>query len=94
MIKLPTIDEDDDENIPSPQVSVVDKPNLLEDWLNVLLLILLYIMQGLIHGFSLALPIILQSKKMVTYGDQVSTFDVIINRFFNNWVIFHIPVVY
>lgn len=48
------------------------KPNLKGDRSNLLLLILLYIMQGIPFGFSItALPIILQSKKVVTYGEQV-----------------------
>lgn len=75
MIQVPTVDEDDDrgENSATSHGSGIgEPPNLMEDWLNVLFLIMLYIMQGLIYGFSMALPIILQSKKMVTYSDQVS----------------------
>lgn len=49
-----------------------EKPNLDGDWLNFYLLIILYIIQGFPVGLSGALPIILQSKKMVTYEDQVS----------------------
>jgi len=52
--------------------SMSNKPNLKGDRSNLLLLILLYIMQGIPFGFSIsALPIILQSKKVVTYGEQV-----------------------
>lgn len=49
-----------------------EKPNLDGDWFNFYLLIILYIIQGIPVGLSGALPIILQSKKMVTYEDQVS----------------------
>jgi len=49
-----------------------EKPNLDGDWINFYLLIILYIIQGIPVGLSGALPIILQSKKMVTYEDQVS----------------------
>jgi len=52
--------------------SMSTKPNLKGDRPNLFLLILLYIMQGIPFGFSIsALPIILQSKKVVTYGEQV-----------------------
>ncbi|XP_015377304.1 PREDICTED: acetyl-coenzyme A transporter 1-like, partial [Diuraphis noxia] len=51
--------------------SMSTKPNLKGDRSNLFLLILLYIMQGIPFGFSIsALPIILQSKKVVTYGEQ------------------------
>jgi len=59
-------------------VAVVDdsdsaeKPNLKGDWLNFFLLLLLYTMQGIPFGLALAMPIILQSKKDVTYKDQVN----------------------
>lgn len=52
--------------------STLEKPNLNGDRLNFYLLIILYIIQGIPVGLSGALPIILQSKKMVTYEDQVS----------------------
>lgn len=48
-----------------------EKPNLDGDRLNFYLLIILYIIQGFPVGLSGVLPIILQSKKMVTYEDQV-----------------------
>lgn len=52
--------------------SMSTKPNLKGDRSSLFLLILLYIMQGITFGFSIsALPIILQSKKVVTYGEQV-----------------------
>ncbi|XP_060865228.1 acetyl-coenzyme A transporter 1-like [Metopolophium dirhodum] len=51
--------------------STSTKPNLKGDRSSLFLLIILYIMQGITFGFSiLALPIILQSKKVVTYGEQ------------------------
>ncbi|CAI6366795.1 unnamed protein product [Macrosiphum euphorbiae] len=49
-----------------------EKPNLDGDWFNFYLLIILYIIQGIPVGLSGALPIILQSKKMVTYEDQAA----------------------
>lgn len=49
-----------------------EKPNLDGDRLNIFLLISLYIIQGFPIGVSTALPLILQSKEMVTYEDQVS----------------------
>jgi len=52
--------------------STLEKPNLNGDRLNFYLLIILYIIQGIPVGLSGALPIILQSKKIVTYEDQVS----------------------
>lgn len=52
--------------------AILTKPNLKGDRSSLFLLMLLYIMQGITFGFSiLALPIILQSKKIVTYGEQV-----------------------
>ncbi|CAI6351343.1 unnamed protein product [Macrosiphum euphorbiae] len=47
-----------------------EKPNLKGDWLNLLLLLLLYAMQGILFGLAMAMPIILQSNKNVTYKDQ------------------------
>lgn len=49
-----------------------EKPNLNGDWLNFFLLIMLYIIQGFPVGLTLAISNILQSKKLVTYEDQVS----------------------
>jgi len=46
-------------------------PNLKGDWSNFFLLLLLYTMQGLPYGISTALPIIFQSKNVVSYQDQV-----------------------
>jgi len=68
--------EDELENLTT--VAVVDdsnsaeKPNLKGDWLNFFLLLLLYTMQGIPFGLALVMPIILQSKKNVSYKDQVN----------------------
>lgn len=48
------------------------EPNLKGDWMNIALLMLLYIMQSLPLGLSMAIPILLQSNKNVTYNDQVN----------------------
>lgn len=48
--------------------------NMKGDWLNLLLLILLYMMQGIPIGLAAALPLLLQSKKNVSYNDQVNDF--------------------
>lgn len=48
------------------------KPNLKGDWCNLFLLTLLYSMQGIPFGLSVGLPIIFQSKNIVTYDDQGS----------------------
>ncbi|CAI6365109.1 unnamed protein product [Macrosiphum euphorbiae] len=48
------------------------KPNLKGDWCNLFLLTLLYTMQGIPFGLSVGLPIIFQSKNIVTYDDQGS----------------------
>ncbi|CAH1724858.1 unnamed protein product [Aphis gossypii] len=55
-----------------PNDSSWQKPNLKGDWCNIFLLVLLYTIQGIPCGFSAGLPIILQSKYMVTYDDQGS----------------------
>jgi len=59
----------------TPYDSAPVKPNLDGDRLNFYLLILLYIIQGFPLGLSSSFPIILQSKKMVTYEDQVSLYN-------------------
>ncbi|VVC28218.1 Major facilitator superfamily domain,Acetyl-coenzyme A transporter 1 [Cinara cedri] len=48
------------------------KPNLDGDRFNFYLLTLLYVIQGFPIGLSTAIPIILQSKKTVTYDDQAA----------------------
>ncbi|CAI6347969.1 unnamed protein product [Macrosiphum euphorbiae] len=55
-----------------PLKSKLEKPNLDGDRLNLFLLIILYTIQGFPVGVSTALPLILQSKKMVTYEDQAA----------------------
>jgi len=49
-----------------------EKPNLKGDWSNFLLLLLLYAMQGILFGIALAMPLIMQSNKNVSYKDQVN----------------------
>lgn len=60
------------EGLEAPHESLPKKSNLEGDRSSVLVLIVLYIIQGFVVGFSTALPIILQSRKIVTYEDQVS----------------------
>jgi len=61
-----------------PEISVemkdatMTKTNLKGDWINFFLLLLLYIMQGLPLGISGSISVLLQSKKNVTYNDQVN----------------------
>jgi len=65
-------DEYDPEEVTVNQSSTVtNTPNLKGDWLNFYLLLFLYILQGFPIGLSGTLPIILQSRKMVTYEEQV-----------------------
>lgn len=47
------------------------EPNLRGDWSNLCLLTLLYIMQSIPIGLSMAIPILLESNKNITYDDQV-----------------------
>lgn len=60
-----------------PLKSKSEKPNLDGDRLNLILLVILYTIQGFPIGVSTALPLILQSKKMVTYDDQVSVYNIL-----------------
>lgn len=60
------------EGFETPRGFSPKKSKLDGDRLNVLVLIVLYVIQGFVIGFSTALPIILQSRKTVTYEDQVS----------------------
>lgn len=46
--------------------------NLKGDWLNFFLLMVLYTMQGFPLGLTSAIPLLLQSKKEVSYQDQVN----------------------
>jgi len=54
--------------------------DLSGDWWNFFLLILLYVMQGMPLGLASAVPILLQSKKNVTYKDQVKNLPKRVNR--------------
>lgn len=63
----------EEDKTPSSE-SAPEKPNLDGDRVNYYLLIVLYIIQGFLIGFSGALSIILQSRKIVTYEDQVSLY--------------------
>jgi len=72
MEKSPNEEEEKLEIFEVPSQSLPEKPNLKGDWLNFFLLILLYTIQGLPLGLAIALPIIFQSKKIVTYKEQVN----------------------
>lgn len=71
-MKISKKNENDPEIYPVTHNSSETKPNLKGDWLNFYLLLLLYTMQGLPYGVSTAVPIILQSRKVVSYQDQVN----------------------
>jgi len=62
--------ENDHEEAADSKSTTKDVSNLKGDWLNFYLLLLLYILQGFPIGLSGTLPIILQSRKMVTYEEQ------------------------
>jgi len=71
--KSPNEEEEEElEIFEVPSQSLPAKSNLKGDWLNFFLLILLYTIQGLPLGLVIALPIIFQSKKMVSYKEQVN----------------------
>ncbi|CAH1724859.1 unnamed protein product [Aphis gossypii] len=63
-------DEYDPEEVRVNKSTVTNTPNLKGDWLNFYLLLFLYILQGFPIGLSSTFPIILQSRKMVTYEEQ------------------------
>jgi len=65
-----------EEDVTANKSNVPNTPNLKGDWSNFNLLLLLYVLQGFPIGLSSTLPIILQSRKMVTYEEQV-TFQLI-----------------
>lgn len=71
-MKISEKNENDPEIYQVAYNSPETKPNLKGDWLNFCLLLLLYTMQGLPYGMSTAVPIILQSRKVVSYQDQVN----------------------
>lgn len=64
--------EDDSDNLETPRTSPSHRPNLKGDRLNLCLLMILYTLQGLSLGLSTGLPYIFQSKKNVTYEEQVN----------------------
>lgn len=70
--KLENHTADDESAEPVNYTIPSTKSNLQGDWLNFFLLLLLYTIQGLPLGFAVALPIIFQSKRVVTYREQVS----------------------
>ncbi|XP_025194139.1 acetyl-coenzyme A transporter 1-like [Melanaphis sacchari] len=63
-------DSEEAENLQIQKSTMTNIPNLKGDWLNFYLLLLFYILQGFPVGLSGSLPIILQSRKMVTYKEQ------------------------
>jgi len=76
MNKPYTMKCDPEEAVAANKSTMPSIPNLKGDWLNFNLLLLLYVLQGFPIGLSGTLPIILQSRKMVTYEEQV-TFQLI-----------------
>ncbi|VVC28212.1 Major facilitator superfamily domain,Acetyl-coenzyme A transporter 1 [Cinara cedri] len=70
MEKSPTNEKKLEEIENNVNVQLPAKPNLKGDWLNVFILVLLYTIQYLPHGFVISLPIIFQSKKNITYKEQ------------------------
>jgi len=54
------------------------KPNLKGDWLNIFILFMLYLIQGMPIGLVTAISILLQSKQNVTYKEQVNIFGILI----------------
>lgn len=69
--------KDDGEKYAVSDDFVMLEPNLKGDWLNYFLLMLLYTMQGFPLGFTSAVSIVLQSKKDISYQDQVNNFFVL-----------------
>jgi len=59
---------------------ILAKPNLKGDWLNIFLLLMFYIMQSLPTCLATAISILLQSKKNITYNDQVNVFDILFSN--------------
>lgn len=66
----PTIKDGTDKSEEKKDLNAIG-PDLKGDWSNFFLLLLLYTMQGIPLGLAASLPIILQTKKSVTYQDQV-----------------------
>lgn len=57
------------------------KSNIKEDKLNIFLLLILYTLQGVPLGFSLAIPVIIQNVKSSSYSQQVCNFKNIFKLF-------------
>lgn len=55
-----------------PHETATEEPNLSGDWINFFLLMVLYIILGFPKGLAIGFSIILQSRKLVNYEDQVS----------------------
>ncbi|XP_022174752.1 acetyl-coenzyme A transporter 1-like [Myzus persicae] len=70
MSKSHTKKYDPEEAEAANKSTMIDVPNLKGDWLNFYLLLLLYVLQGFPIGLTFTLPLILQSRKMVTYEEQ------------------------
>ncbi|XP_025193858.1 acetyl-coenzyme A transporter 1-like isoform X2 [Melanaphis sacchari] len=66
---LPTQEDEQSKSAVKPE-SILAKTNLKGDWLNIFLLLLFYIMQGMPIGLIIVIPIFLQSNKNVTYNEQ------------------------
>lgn len=92
---VPTL-EDELENLTAVEKiddsNSAEKPNLKGDWLNFFLLLLLYTMQGIPFGLALIMPIILQSKKNVSYKDQVNIWFNITNSVTVRLILYNINV--
>lgn len=71
-MKKSTVNENDSKIHAISCLSATSEPDLKGDRSNVFLLLLLYTLQGVPYGVSTALPIILQSKKVVSYEEQVN----------------------
>lgn len=70
--KLESHTADDAPAVPVKYPIPSAKSNLDGDWWNFCLLLLLYTVQGLPLGFAVGLPIIFQSKRVVSYREQAS----------------------
>lgn len=58
-----------DQELGSDQIEVQEKSNLKGDYLNVAILLFLYMLQGIPLGISAAIPLLLQ-KRGVSYAEQ------------------------
>lgn len=69
--------KNDPEEVEESHGFIIEKPNLNGDWLNFSILTILYVIQGVPIGLVAGFSVILQSKKTVTFGDQVSNYSII-----------------